>query len=39
MNLARIAAKNAGVPVTWDYYLGAIKKLQDMEDGTMPEDI
>lgn len=39
MHLARIAANNAGVPVTWDYYLGAIRKLQDMEDGTMPEDI
>lgn len=39
MNLARIAAKNAGVPVTWDYYLGAIKKLQDMEDGNMPDDV
>lgn len=37
MSLARIAAKNAGVPVTWDYYLGAIKKLQDMEEGNMPE--
>lgn len=37
MNLARIAASNAGVPVTWDYYLGAIKKLQDMEEGNMPE--
>ena len=39
MNLARIAAKNAGVTVTWDYYLGAIKKLQDMEDGNMPDDV
>lgn len=39
MHLARIAASNAGVPVTWDYYLGAIKKLQDMEDGNMPDDI
>lgn len=39
MNLARIAAKKAGVPVTWDYYLGAIRKLQDMEEGNMPDDV
>lgn len=39
MNLAKVAADNAGVPVTWDYYLGAIRKLQDMEEGNMPDDI
>lgn len=39
MNLARVAAKKAGVPVTWDYYLGAIKKLQDMEQGIMPDAV
>lgn len=39
MFLAQIAAKKAGVPVTWDYYLGAIKKLQDMENGVMPDNV
>lgn len=37
MNQARIAARNAGVPVTWRYYLAAVAKLADMEAGRMPE--
>ena len=31
------AANNAGVDLTWDYYLAAVKKLEEMEAGKMPE--
>lgn len=37
MDQARIAARNAGVPVTWRYYLASVAKLADMEAGRMPE--
>ena len=26
------AANNAGVDLTWDYYLAAVKKLEEMEE-------
>lgn len=31
------AANNAGVDLTWDYYLAAVRKLEEMEAGKMPE--
>lgn len=39
MALARKAARNAGVPVTWRYYLGAVKKLQDIEAGVISKNV
>ena len=33
------AANNAGVDLTWDYYLAAVRKLEEMEAGKMPEHV
>ena len=33
------AANNAGVDLTWDYYLAAVRKLDEMQAGKMPAHV
>lgn len=39
MQAGLTAARNAGVPVTWDYYLAAEAKLHEMEQGLLQEQV
>lgn len=39
MQAGLLAAHNAGVPVTWDYYLAAEAKLHEMEQGLLQEQV